>query len=127
MTTRTKQIFEKVKQETSKVIIGYEDIVEDFLICLSSGGHILLEGVPGIAKTTMAKTMSEVVGLSFKRIQFTQDLLPSDITGHYFYNQKEQEFQFRKGDGFFNSNTVALQCGFCNAVSTGGFYKSFCQ
>jgi MoxR-like ATPase len=102
MTTRTKQIFEKVKQETSKVIIGYEDIVEDFLICLSAGGHILLEGVPGIAKTTLAKTMSEVVGLTFKRIQFTQDLLPSDITGHYFYNQKEQEFQFRKGPIFAN-------------------------
>jgi MoxR-like ATPase len=102
MTTRSKEIYERAKAETSKVIVGYEDIVEDFLICLSAGGHILLEGVPGIAKTTLAKTISEVVGLSFKRIQFTQDLLPSDITGHYFYNQKQQEFQFRKGPIFAN-------------------------
>jgi MoxR-like ATPase len=102
MSTRTKEIYERVKAETAKVIIGYEDIVEDFLICLSSGGHILLEGVPGIAKTTLAKTISEVVGLSFNRIQFTQDLLPTDITGHYFYNHKEQEFQFRHGPIFSN-------------------------
>jgi MoxR-like ATPase len=102
MTTRSKEISERAKAETAKVIVGYEDIVEDFLICLSAGGHILLEGVPGIAKTTLAKTISEVVGLSFKRIQFTQDLLPSDITGHYFYNQKQQEFQFRKGPIFAN-------------------------
>ena len=87
MSTRTKEIYERVKAETAKVIIGYEDIVEDFLICLSSGGHILLEGVPGIAKTTLAKTISEVVGLSFNRIQFTQDLLPSDILGVSIYRQ----------------------------------------
>jgi MoxR-like ATPase len=102
MTTRSGQIFEMVKAEASRSIIGYEDIMEDFLICLSSGGHILLEGVPGIAKTTLAKTLSEIVGLEFKRIQFTQDLLPADITGHYYFNQKEQEFQFRKGPIFAN-------------------------
>jgi len=102
MTTRSRQIFEMVKAEASRSIIGYEDTVEDFLICLSAGGHILLEGVPGIAKTTLAKTLSEIVGLEFKRIQFTQDLLPSDITGHYFFNQKEQEFRFRKGPLFAN-------------------------
>ncbi|MDG6225429.1 MAG: MoxR family ATPase [Candidatus Thermoplasmatota archaeon] len=78
-------------------IVGYDEVIEDMLICLSSGGHLLLEGVPGVAKTTLAKTFSDGIGLSFKRIQFTQDLLPSDITGHYFYNQKQQEFQFRKG------------------------------
>ncbi|MGA1873739.1 MAG: AAA family ATPase [Thermoplasmatota archaeon] len=102
MSTASQGIYERVKNETGKVIIGYEDIVEDYLICLAAGGHILLEGVPGISKTTLAKTMSEVVGLTFKRIQFTQDLLPADITGHYFYNQKEQEFQFRKGPIFAN-------------------------
>jgi len=102
MSTASNAIYGKVKGETGKVIIGYEDIIEDFLICLSAGGHILLEGVPGISKTTLAKTMSEVIGLSFKRIQFTQDLLPADITGHYFYNQKEQEFHFRKGPIFAN-------------------------
>jgi MoxR-like ATPase len=102
MTTRSAEIFQKIKQEVSRSIIGYEDIVEDFLICLSAGGHILLEGVPGISKTTLAKTISEVVGLKFKRIQFTQDLLPADITGHYYFNQKVQEFHFRSGPIFAN-------------------------
>ncbi|MFO8050829.1 MAG: MoxR family ATPase [Thermoplasmatota archaeon] len=100
--TESQRIFNKVLEETSKVIIGYEDIVEDFLICLSAGGHIILEGVPGISKTTLAKTIATVVGLRFKRIQFTQDLLPTDITGHYFYNQKQQEFLFRPGPIFAN-------------------------
>ncbi|MGA1866502.1 MAG: AAA family ATPase [Thermoplasmatota archaeon] len=102
MGTASQEIYGRVKAEIGKVIIGYEDIIEDFLICLSAGGHILLEGVPGIAKTTLAKALSDVVGLSFKRIQFTQDLLPADITGHYYYNQKLQEFHFRKGPIFAN-------------------------
>ncbi|MBN1390612.1 MAG: AAA family ATPase [Candidatus Thermoplasmatota archaeon] len=102
MGTGSQDLYQRVKVEISRSIIGYEDIIEDFLICLSAGGHILLEGVPGIAKTTLAKTLSDVVGLTFKRIQFTQDLLPADITGHYFYNQKQQEFNFRKGPIFSN-------------------------
>lgn len=100
--TRSAEIFRSVKEGTAKVIIGYEDIVEDFLICLASGGHILLEGVPGVAKTTLAKTIALHVGLNFKRIQFTQDLLPADITGHYYFNQKKQEFEFRTGPVFSN-------------------------
>lgn len=95
--TGSAEILKKVKEGTARVIIGYEDIVEDFLICLASGGHILLEGVPGVAKTTIAKTVSTLVGLDFKRIQFTQDLLPADITGHFYFNQKNQEFEFRPG------------------------------
>ncbi|MEA3558270.1 MAG: MoxR family ATPase [Candidatus Thermoplasmatota archaeon] len=100
--TESQKIFGMVMKETSGIIIGYEEIIEDFLICLSAGGHILLEGVPGISKTTLAKTMSEIVGMKFKRIQFTQDLLPADITGHYFFNQKEQDFLFREGPIFAN-------------------------
>jgi MoxR-like ATPase len=84
------------------VIIGYTDIIEDLLICMAAGGHILLEGVPGVAKTTLAKTFCELTGLDFKRVQFTQDLLPADITGHYFFNQKVQEFEFRPGPIFAN-------------------------
>ncbi len=99
---RSVEIFRSVRSEVGKTIIGYEDIIEDFLICLSSGGHILLEGVPGVAKTTLAKIMSQTTNLRFSRIQFTQDLLPSDITGHYYFNQKQQEFQFRKGPVFAN-------------------------
>jgi MoxR-like ATPase len=90
-------IYDGVRRTVHENIIGYDDIVEDFLVCLSAGGHILLEGVPGVAKTTLAKTISETLGLKFSRIQFTQDLLPADITGHYYFNQKKQEFEFRKG------------------------------
>jgi MoxR-like ATPase len=97
--TGSQEIYSKV---VGNSIIGYREVIEDFLICLSSGGHILLEGVPGVAKTTLAKAMSMATGLKFSRIQFTQDLLPSDITGHYYYNQKEQLFEFRKGPVFAN-------------------------
>jgi len=89
-----------VKAEVAKTVIGYEEQVEDFMICLLSNGHLLIEGVPGVAKTTLSKAFAGVCSLSYKRIQFTQDLLPADITGHYFYNQKTDEFELRKGPLF---------------------------
>lgn len=89
-----------VKKQVGKSVIGYEEQIEDFLICLLTDGHLLIEGVPGVAKTTLAKAFSQVCGLSYKRIQFTQDLLPADITGHYFYNQRTLEFEVRKGPLF---------------------------
>ena len=89
-----------VKGEVGKSVVGYEEQIEDFLICLLAQGHILIEGVPGVAKTTLAKAFSTVCGLSYRRIQFTQDLLPSDITGHYFFNQRSAEFEVRKGPLF---------------------------
>jgi MoxR-like ATPase len=89
-----------VKEEVGKTVVGYEEQIEDFLICLLAQGHMLIEGVPGVAKTTLAKAFSTVCGLSYRRIQFTQDLLPSDITGHYFFNQKNTEFEVRKGPLF---------------------------
>src|SRR4030066_1650431 len=89
-----------VKAEISKSIVGYEEQVEDFMICLLTEGHLLIEGVPGVAKTTLAKAFASVCSLSYKRIQFTQDLLPADITGHYFYNQRSAEFEIRKGPLF---------------------------
>ncbi len=92
--------FEAVKKEVGKVIVGYDDVVDDFLICLMTGGHILLEGVPGIAKTTMIKVFTKVMGLDYERIQFTQDMLPADISGHFYYNQKNSEFELRKGPVF---------------------------
>lgn len=92
--------FVKIKEEIGKVIVGYDEIVDDFLTCLMTGGHLLLEGVPGIAKTTLIKTFSTALGLEYERIQFTQDLLPADITGHYYYNQKTGEFELRKGPVF---------------------------
>lgn len=89
-----------VKNEVSKTVIGYEDQIEDFIVCLLTKGHLLIEGVPGVAKTTLAKAFSSVCGLTYKRIQFTQDLLPADITGHYFFNQRSLEFEVRKGPLF---------------------------
>lgn len=92
--------FDQVKKEVGKVIIGYEEVIDDFLICLITGGHLLLEGVPGIAKTTMIKVFTKAVDLDYERIQFTQDMLPADISGHYYYNQKNSEFELRKGPVF---------------------------
>ena len=89
-----------VKSEVGKSIVGYEEQIEDFLICLLTGGHLLIEGVPGVAKTTLSKSFATVCGLSYRRIQFTQDLLPADITGHYFFNQRSGEFEVRKGPLF---------------------------
>ncbi|MEM0344258.1 MAG: MoxR family ATPase [Thermoplasmata archaeon] len=89
-----------VKDEVRKAVVGYEDQIDDFMICLLSQGHLLIEGVPGIAKTTLSRAFSQVCGLSHRRIQFTQDLLPADITGHYFFNQRTGEFEVRKGPLF---------------------------
>ncbi len=92
--------FESIKEEVSKVIIGYDEVIDDFLICLMTGGHLLVEGVPGIAKTTMIKVFTEVVDLKYERIQFTQDMLPADISGHYYYDQSNDEFELRRGPVF---------------------------
>lgn len=89
-----------VRTEIAKSVVGYTDQIEDFLVCLFSNGHLLIEGVPGVAKTTLAKAFAAVCGLSYKRIQFTQDLLPADLTGHYMYNQRTTEFEVRKGPLF---------------------------
>ena len=91
---------EIVKKEVGKVITGYERVIDDFLICLMTGGHLMLEGVPGIAKTTMIKVFTKAVDLDYERIQFTQDMLPADISGHYYYDQKKGEFELRKGPVF---------------------------
>ncbi len=93
---------EKIVKECSKVIVGKDDVIEKVLICYLCGGHILLEDVPGTGKTMLLRTFSKAVGGSFKRIQFTPDILPSDLTGIHFYNQKSGEFEFREGPLFAN-------------------------
>ena len=92
----------RLKAEIGEVVVGYEEQVDDFLTCLLTEGHLLMEGVPGVAKTTLSKVFAQVSGLSYRRIQFTQDLLPADITGHYYYNQKNGDFEVRKGPIFTN-------------------------
>ncbi|MDP4171707.1 MAG: MoxR family ATPase [Bacillota bacterium] len=93
-------VLEKVtqlKQEISQVIIGKDDIVELVFIALLNDGHVLLESVPGTGKTQLAKSFAKTINGSFKRIQFTPDLLPSDVTGIQFFHPKEQDFQLRIG------------------------------
>ena len=89
-----------VQDNVANVIIGKRDVVELMLVALLCDGHILLEDVPGIGKTTLAKALARSIDCSFARIQFTPDLLPSDVTGINFFNQKEQAFEFRPGPVF---------------------------
>jgi MoxR-like ATPase len=91
------QKLELVLGNIEKVIIGKRDIAELSIVALLSGGHVLLEDVPGVGKTVMVRALAKSIGASFKRIQFTPDLLPSDVTGVSIFNPKEQEFIFRPG------------------------------
>ena len=84
-------------REVSRVIVGKENVVELIAVALLCEGHVLIDDVPGIGKTTLAKTLARCLSCGFSRIQFTPDLLPSDITGIYFFNQKASEFEFRPG------------------------------
>ena len=93
---------QNIKNEISKVVIGQEDMIDALLIGLLTNGHILLEGVPGLAKTTTVKTLANVIDLQFKRVQFTPDLLPSDIIGAQIYDMKTGEFKIKKGPIFTN-------------------------
>jgi MoxR-like ATPase len=86
-----------VRQNTSKVIVGKEEVIDLLMVALLCEGHVLFEDVPGIGKTMLAKSLAKSLGCSFQRIQFTPDLLPSDITGITYYNQKKGEFEFRPG------------------------------
>jgi MoxR-like ATPase len=86
-----------VRQNVSRVIVGKEAIIDLLMVALLCEGHVLFEDVPGIGKTTLAKSLAKSLGCTFQRIQFTPDLLPSDITGITFFNQKEGEFEFRPG------------------------------
>src|SRR2546428_5741003 len=86
-----------IRQNTGRVIVGKEEVVDQLMAALLCEGHVLFEDVPGIGKTTLAKALAKSLGCSFQRIQFTPDLLPSDITGITFYNQKKGEFEFRPG------------------------------
>lgn len=90
----------RLRKNIQKVIVGKDEIIELTLIAILCDGHLLLEDVPGTGKTTLAKTIAKSLACSFHRIQFTPDLLPSDVTGIYYYNQKNQEFEFRPGPIF---------------------------
>lgn len=91
---------ERVKSEIAKVIVGQESMVEHLLAALLSNGHVLIEGVPGVAKTITAKLLAKTLDVAFSRIQFTPDLMPSDILGTSIFNVKNSEFEFKKGPIF---------------------------
>ncbi len=96
------QKIEEIKKEVKKILVGHENLIDSMLIGLLSEGHILVEGVPGLAKTTAVNSLAKALGLDFKRVQFTPDLLPSDITGTEIYDQKTGEFKIKKGPVFTN-------------------------
>ncbi len=96
------QVRQNLRDTLATVYIGDHSVIDQLLTALIAGGHVLLEGVPGVAKTTLAKAFSETLGCAFKRIQFTPDMLPADITGSYILNLKDQEFVLRQGPIFAN-------------------------
>lgn len=100
--TEYKNLIGSIKSEAAKRIVGQEQVIDGILTALVCGGHILLEGVPGLAKTLAVKTFAEISGLDFKRIQFTPDLLPADVSGTLIYEQMSGKFSVRKGPVFTN-------------------------
>lgn len=96
------EIKSKVALEMGKVVVGRETEIDLLLMCLLAKGHVLLEGSPGLAKTLLANAFSRCLGLDFKRVQFTPDILPLDIVGGFVFNMKSREFELRKGPVFTN-------------------------
>ena len=93
---------EEIKKELRKIIVGQEKMIESIIVAILANGHVLLEGVPGIAKTLTAKLMAKTISVAFSRIQFTPDLMPSDILGTSVFNMKSSEFEFKAGPVFSN-------------------------
>src|SRR5215207_10453440 len=91
---------EHIRSELAKVIVGQDEVVEQTLVAVLAEGHALIEGVPGTAKTLTVKTLARIIGAEFSRIQFTPDLMPSDITGTNVFNMRTSEFSLRHGPIF---------------------------
>ncbi len=100
--SKVKRVFDSARGELQKVIIGQHDMVDQLLIALIAGGHVLVEGVPGIAKTLTANLLAKTLRVGFSRIQFTPDLMPSDVVGTNVFNMKTSEFSFNRGPVFSN-------------------------
>ncbi|WP_353893034.1 MoxR family ATPase [Proteinivorax hydrogeniformans] len=92
----------QIKENVSKVIVGKEEVIDQLLVSIITSGHVLLEDVPGLGKTLLTKAFAKSIDCDFSRIQFTPDLLPSDVTGINFYNQKQSQFEFKQGPIFNN-------------------------
>lgn len=104
--SKVEQSTAKVKAELAKVVIGQTQMIDQLLAALYAGGHVLIEGVPGIAKTLTAKMMAQTLDVEFSRIQFTPDLMPTDVVGTNVFNMKSSEFSFKKGPVFSNITLI---------------------
>ena len=100
--SKLQESIQKIKQELSSVIVGQHKMIDQLLVAILSNGHVLLEGVPGVAKTITAKLLAKTLNIGFGRIQFTPDLMPSDILGTSIFDLKKSEFEFKKGPIFSN-------------------------
>lgn len=99
---RVAEFYQRVQAEVAKAVIGQERVVDQLLVAILANGHVLLEGVPGIAKTLLVRTLSKTLELQYARVQFTPDLMPSDVIGTNIFNQQASEFQLRTGPIFTN-------------------------
>jgi len=97
-----KEFLEKLKKEMHNAVVGKDDVIELLAVALLAEGHVILEGIPGVAKTTIAKSFANATGLEFSRIQLTPDLLPADIIGTVYYDQRDGKFKIKKGPIFAN-------------------------
>src|SRR5207237_7143247 len=97
---RVRELRDRTAAEVARVVVGMEAVTHQFLIAMLAGGHVLLEGVPGVAKTTLSKTFAHILGIQYQRVQFTPDLLPSDVTGTVIFDRKTNDFVLRKGPIF---------------------------
>ena len=116
-----------VLDEVERAVVGKRDVLELVLLGVLAGGHVLLEDLPGLGKTLLARSFAAVLGLSFRRVQFTPDLLPADVTGSYLYNQRDSTFEFRPGPVFtqvlladeINRTPPKTQAGLLEAMGEG--------
>lgn len=102
MTDSIRNQLAQVRAEVGKAVVGQDEAVDGLLVALLAGGHVLLEGVPGTAKTLLVRTLSQALSLDTKRVQFTPDLMPGDVTGSLVYDNRTGEFEFREGPVFTN-------------------------
>ncbi|HAG17715.1 MAG TPA: AAA family ATPase, partial [Pseudomonas sp.] len=99
---RAAQLAQALRDELHKAVIGQDEVIDGVLTALIAGGHVLIEGVPGLGKTLLVRALARCFGGEFSRIQFTPDLMPSDVTGHAVYDMQSEQFKLRKGPVFTN-------------------------